>query len=163
TGCCQIINVNTRIMVMPQHRIVVLFVVYLVLSLNVRAQTGRLFTVDSDLSSSLVTDIHQDRSGYIWIATEDGLNKFDGVKFTTYRQNQNKGNSILHNIVRIITEDSAGRMYVGYINGLQYYDQARAEFHSIPFVLQDGVIVDAHVKTIFQRKNGQLLVGTSGY
>src|SRR3546814_776308 len=54
-------------------------------------------------------------------------------------------------------------MYVCYINGLQYYDLATADFHTVPFVLQDGVIVDAHVKSIFQRKNGQLLVGTSGF
>ena len=134
-----------------------------ILSLWGYGQTGRLFTVDSDLSSSLVEDIHQDRSGYIWIATEDGLNKYDGIKFTVYRQNQLLKNSILHNIVRVVTEDSEGRLYIGYINGMQYFDPATADFHTVPFVLDDGVIVDAHVKSIFQRKNGQLLVGTSGF
>src|SRR5690606_7727277 len=60
-------------------------------------------------------------------------------------------------------EDPSGRMYIGYINGLQYYEPATADFHTIPFVLDEGVIVDAHVKAIFQRKDGQLLVGTSGF
>lgn len=144
-------------------KIAVLLVVGFVFALHAGAQTGRLFTVDSDLSSSLITDIHQDRDGYIWIATEDGLNKFDGIRFTMYRQDQQEDSRILHNIVHVITDDAEGRMYVGYINGLQYYDPAGAEFHTIPFVLHNNVIVDAHVKSVFQRKNGQVLVGTSGF
>lgn len=149
--------------VLYHTRVFVQLVVFIFISLKVNGQTGRLFTVDSELSSSMVMDIHQDRTGYIWIATEDGLNKFDGTKFTIYKQNRQDGSPILNNIVRVISEDADGRMYVGYINGLQYYDPATTEFHTIPFVLKSGVTVDAHVKTIFQRKNGQLLVGTSGY
>nr|WP_255539718.1 two-component regulator propeller domain-containing protein [Parapedobacter sp. ISTM3] len=130
---------------------------------DVRGQTGKLFTVGSELSSSMVIDIHQDRSGYIWIATEDGLNKFDGTNFTIYKQNPQEANSMLNNIVRVISEDAYGKMYIGYINGLQYHDPATKEFHTIPFILQGGITIDAHVMTICQRKNGQLLVGTSGY
>ncbi len=144
-------------------RIAVQLALYFAFSVESYAQTGKLFTVDSDLSSSLVTDIHQDRRGYVWIATEDGLNKYDGIKFTIFRQNQQVKNSILHNIVRVLTEDDAGRMYIGYINGLQYFEPATADFHTIPFVLNEGVIVDAHVKSVFQRRNGQILVGTSGF
>lgn len=138
---------------------VILFLIMPVITLG---QTGKLFTIDSDLSSSMVMDVYQDRSGYIWIATEDGLNKYDGLKFTTYRQHAHQKHSILNNNVRSIFEDSSGRMYVGYINGLQYYDPARDEFHTIPLV-DNSVLLDRNVKSICQRKGGRLLVGTSGY
>lgn len=138
-------------------------VVLVFISSEISGQTGKLFTVDSELSSSMVMDIHQDRNGYIWIATEDGLNKYDGTKFTIYKQNRHEPNSMLNNIVRVIAEGADGRMYIGYINGLQYHDPATKEFHTIPFLLHEGMTIDAHVKSICQRKNGQLLVGTSGY
>src|SRR5690606_10424589 len=132
-------------------------------SFAAKGQTGRLFTVDSELSSSLVIDIHQDRSGFIWIATEDGLTRFDGVTFNTYRQDRSQRSPILSNIARVIAEDVDGRMYVGYINGLQYYDSGTDQFHTIPLLQWGDQPVEAHVQSIYQRKNGQLLVGTSGY
>ena len=132
-------------------------------SFAAKGQTGRLFTVDSELSSSLVIDIHQDRSGFIWIATGDGLTRFDGITFNTYRQDRSQRSPILSNITRAIAEDADGRMYVGYINGLQYYDSGTDQFHTIPLLLWGGRPMEAHVQSIYQRKNGQLLVGTSGY
>src|SRR3546814_4642507 len=54
-------------------------------------------------------------------------------------------------------------MYVGYINGLQYYDSGTDEFHTIPLLQWGDRPVEAHVQSIYQRKNGQLLLGTSGY
>src|SRR3546814_7915468 len=100
-------------------------------SVTAKGQTGRLFTVDSELSSSLVIDIHQDRSGFIWIATGDGLTRFDGITFNTYRQDRSQRSPILSNITRAIAEDADGRMYVGYIKGVQYYDSGTDEFHTI--------------------------------
>lgn len=126
------------------------------------AQSGEFFTVDSDLSSSMVTDIFQDQYGFIWVATEDGLNRFDGSKITVYRNDVHSPNMVLNDVIRVLGEDAAGTMFVGYINGLQYYDAARNEFHNVPLRM-DGEVVSPHVRTIYQRKNGQLLVGTSGY
>ncbi|MBK1439558.1 response regulator [Parapedobacter sp. ISTM3] len=127
------------------------------------AQSGKLFTVDSELSSSMVTDVHQGRSGYVWIATEDGLNRFDGIKFKVYRHNEHDPHSVLNDMALVLAEDKQGQMYVGYINGVQYYDAASDSFHHIPLKLQNGQEIAAHVLTIVQRKNGQMLVGTSGH
>ena len=54
----------------------------LCLSITSYGQEGKMFTVDKDLSSSMLNKIYQDRDGIIWIATEDGLNRYDGAKFT---------------------------------------------------------------------------------
>ena len=54
----------------------------LLFSLLCNGQSPKLFTTDKELSSSLINQIYQDRNGFIWIATEDGLNRYDGAKFT---------------------------------------------------------------------------------
>ena len=44
------------------------------------------YTTTQGLSQGSVIDIHQDKTGYIWFGTREGLNKFDGTKFETFRQ-----------------------------------------------------------------------------
>ena len=61
---------------------------------------------DKDLSNSLINYIYQDKRDYIWIATEDGLNKFDGVKFSIYKNDLNDSTSLKNNYVRCMYEDS---------------------------------------------------------
>ena len=52
-----------------------------------KAQTGKFYSTDKELSNSLINAVYQDRKGFIWIATENGLNKFDGTRFMTYYKN----------------------------------------------------------------------------
>src|SRR5690606_10886564 len=96
-----------------------------------KAQSGELFTVESELSSSMVTDIFQSQYGFVWIATADGLNRFDGSKITVYRNDVHSPDMVLNDVVRVLGEDARGTMYVGYINGLQYYDAASNVFHDV--------------------------------
>ncbi|MEZ0485492.1 two-component regulator propeller domain-containing protein [Fibrella aquatica] len=140
-----------------------LFILCLWWPINSMGQTGKLFSVETGLSGSLVTDLWQDQSGFIWIATEDGLNRFDGIKFTVYRHDKKDSTSLLNNQVHVLYADKNARMYVGSIEGLQYYDPATDSFHIIPLILPNGQSISANVTTICQRKNGDLLVGTSGH
>jgi signal transduction histidine kinase/ligand-binding sensor domain-containing protein/DNA-binding response OmpR family regulator len=126
-------------------------------------QSAKFFSVENGLSSSMVTDIHQDRNGFVWIATEDGLNRFDGIKFTIYRQEKSHSTGVLSNFIQVLFEDRSGRMYTGSINGLQYYDPATDAFRTIPLMDGQNRIHNVRILTICQRSNGDLLVGTSGY
>ncbi|MDT0688767.1 two-component regulator propeller domain-containing protein [Salegentibacter sp. F188] len=126
------------------------------------AQSGRLFSTDSQLSSSLVNDVHQDSKGFIWIATEDGLNRYDGSKFTIFKQNHEDSKSLLNNYVKEVFEDSKNRLYFGFFNGLQIYDHATEDFKEIPLLLENNDPFNAHVLCMLERKNGDVLVGTSG-
>ena len=72
----------------------------LLFSLLCNGQSPKLFTTDKELSSSLINQIYQDRNGFIWIATEDGLNRYDGAKFTIYKHEPNNEHSLAHNFVR---------------------------------------------------------------
>lgn len=135
---------------------------FLFISISGYAQSGKLFTVDNELSSSLINDVYQDKNELIWIATNDGLNRYDGSKFTIYKQNDKNSNSLLHNLVRIIFEDSQGHLLIGLFNGLQLYDYATDTFTEIPLILEDGRKYNSHVLTMVERKNGDVLIGTSG-
>lgn len=126
------------------------------------AQSGKLFTVDRELSSSMVNDVYQDSNGLIWIATEDGLNRYDGSKFTSYKQHDKKPHSLLNNYVRVVLEDRKGHLLIGFFNGLQHYDYATDTFKDIPLILLSGDRYASHVLTILERKNGDVLIGTSG-
>ena len=95
---------------------------YLLLSILCYGQKGKLFTVDSELSSSMINSIYQDKEGIIWIATEDGLNRYDGAKFSVYKHNAYDEHSLLNNYVRILFEDTKGAFLIGTLNGLQAYD-----------------------------------------
>lgn len=131
--------------------------------LSAYPQAGKLFTVDLELSNSLIYDVFQDSKGVIWVATEDGLNRYDGSKFTTYKYDKQDANSLLNNYVRLLFEDRQGHLLIGFYNGLQLYDRATETFRKIPLVVNEGEHFDAHVITITQRQGGEILVGTSGY
>lgn len=127
------------------------------------AQSDRLFTADKELSNNLINQVYQDQRGIIWIATEDGLNSYDGSKFTIYKHNSQEENSLLNSYVHTLFEDSRGLFYIGLFNGLQTYDYATDTFSKIPLFLDNGEIFDAHVTAILERNNGDVLIGTSGH
>jgi ligand-binding sensor domain-containing protein/signal transduction histidine kinase/DNA-binding response OmpR family regulator len=143
-----------------QCPILILFVSAL---LHGYAQPGKLFTVDAELSSSMVHDIYQDHHQVIWIATDNGLNRYDGSKFTVYRSNKSDSTSLLHDYVRSVLEDRKGRLFIGLVNGLQVYDHACDRFQNIPLLLLNGNPFPAHITSIIERKNGDMLIGTTGH
>ena len=114
-------------------------------------QNGKIFSADSELSSSLINAIFQDQKGYVWIATEDGLNKYDGAKFVTYKHSEKDSTSILNNYVKSIYEDKEHNLYFGFFNGLQIYDHGRDSFQQIHLSIDESFTYDAHVTKIIQR------------
>ena len=126
------------------------------------AQIGTFYTTDNDLiSSSLINYIYQDRRDYIWIATEDGLNKYNGVKFTIYKNRLNDSTTIKNNYVRSLFEDSFGRFWVGCINGLHLYDRATDRFTEIN-LYNNQLLISPHITSIIESKNHDIWMTTSG-
>jgi ligand-binding sensor domain-containing protein len=80
------------------------------------------FDVEQGLSSNWVRDIAQDKKGYIWLATSDGLNRFDGYNFKVYKRNEEDSKSLLVNYVRSIFVDNEDVLWVGYNGGISRYD-----------------------------------------
>ncbi|MCR4957788.1 MAG: helix-turn-helix domain-containing protein [Prevotella sp.] len=118
-----------------------------------------LFYSSDKLSNSVINGICQDQKGYIWIATEYGLNRFDGYRFTPFLNQPDDSTSLCYNVVCCITCDSRNRLWVGTSKGLQRYDDATGTFITYPF--PEGV--KPRVSDLFETNDGRLLIGTSGY
>lgn len=137
-----------------------LLTLFLFLSAVCYGQSYKLYTTDKELSSSLINKIYQDRNGMIWIATEDGLNRYDGAKFTIYKHEAENEHSLCHNYVRTLFEDSKGNLIIGTYNGLQLYDPATDSF-SLRAKWEDGEIFDSSIISILERKNGEIWISGS--
>lgn len=118
-----------------------------------------LFFANDRLSNTCVTSICQDKEGYIWIGTENGLNRFDGYKFSTYKNNPQDTTSLMFNNITKLFCDRQGNLWVGTNNGLQRYDPARDCFVSYHSPLFNR----CRITDINQLPDGQVIVGTAGY
>lgn len=84
--------------------------------------------LNEGLSQSTVFDITQDKSGNLWFATYNGLNKYDGYSFTVYQHNEKDSYSIGSDIIRTLFTDSDGNIWIGTYEGLSLYEEDRDRF-----------------------------------
>lgn len=94
------------------------FVALLWISYHLAWSQGGLFFGSDKLSNTNITSICQDKSGYIWIGTENGLNRFDGYKFTVYKNDPQDTTSLMFNTVNKVFCDKSGNLWVGTNTGL---------------------------------------------
>jgi len=109
----------------------VAFLVILFVSGNLFSQNKyrlKNFSTTDGLSQSSVIAIHQDKLGQMWFGTRDGLNKYDGSRFTVFRNDVNDKSSISNNDILAIAEDNLGKIWVGTYNGLNCYDPVSNKF-----------------------------------
>lgn len=80
-------------------------------------QTSKLkfdaLTIQDGLSQGMVNDILRDRFGFMWFATKDGLNCYDGYQFSIFKHDVNDYNSLADNFVKVLFEDAEGRLWIG--------------------------------------------------
>lgn len=96
----------------------------------------RYLTQKDGLSSTFVNCIGQDSTGFIWIGTNNGLNRYDGLHFKTYWSRLADSTQLPHiNITHIFTQRS-GKLWIGTMRGLALYDSQNDSFKRIKF---DGV------------------------
>lgn len=113
--------------------VIMLTLLILTLSVNMYAQKPDIefehISIEDGLSQTGVVGILQDSKGFMWFATQDGLNQCDGNLFTIYKHIQNDPNSLIHNRINSICEDSQGHIWVAtYGGGLSRYDRATKRF-----------------------------------
>lgn len=85
------------------------------------------YTIEEGLSQSQVTSIEQDNSGYIWIATQDGLNRFDGFNFRVLKNDPTNVNSIPNNYIHCILKDHKGSLWFGTNRGIGKLDPSTGQ------------------------------------
>lgn len=91
-------------------------------------------SIDQGLSHTTVFDLLQDKGGNLWIATADGLNKYDSYLFTIYRHRHNDTLSLADNMIRCLKNDSSGLLWIGTMGGLSQYDASKNCFYNYTFI-----------------------------
>ena len=104
----------------------------------------RYLNSDDGLSQVSINDLLYDSEGYLWVATQDGLNRYNGQKFTVFKNKRNDPTTIAGNLTNTLMEDDKGRIWVGCINhGVSIFNRCSSTFKSVEFkgVLSEQIIV----------------------
>lgn len=119
-------------------------------------------TIEDGLSQSTINGIVQDRHGFIWIATQDGLNRYDGYTFTCYKNDPQNVNSLSGNNIFSLVQDTRGIMWIGTSgNGLDRYDpELETVTHYRHNPNDSGSLADDFVKVVLVDRQGRIWVGT---
>jgi len=139
--------------------------VSLILPFAILANTFTIYTSDNGLSQNTVNDIVQDSAGFLWIATQDGLNFFDGSQFITFYNIPDDSASLSHNFIHTVYVDGQN-VWIGTKNGLNKlaYDSLKNKIYFERFFpTQSGGsgATSDNITAIYRDSRNNLFVGTS--
>jgi ligand-binding sensor domain-containing protein/serine phosphatase RsbU (regulator of sigma subunit) len=140
----------------------ILFSVVGILFPSQRDLRVRRISLQEGLSQSRVPCILQDHKGFMWFGTQDGLNKYDGYAFKTYRPEPGNPNSLSGNDITSIFEDSRGMLWIGALGaGLNKFDREKEKFTHFRFQPGDPTSLSHDiVRVIHEDRSGTLWIGT---
>lgn len=87
-----------------------------------------MLNIESGMSQSWVMALHVDSSGFLWVGTQGGLNRYDGYSFRKYKSDPLDEYSLSNNVVTSICEGKDGNLWVGTANGLSFLDRQTGKF-----------------------------------
>lgn len=117
------------------------------------------FSVQEGLSDSFVNCLLQDRTGFIWFGTDDGLNRFDGYEIKVYRNHLNDEFSISENIIWALWEDHSGNLWIGTKSGgLNKYDPLTNKFEH--WKLDSTSTEEINITYIYEDSKSNIWIGT---
>ena len=139
----------------------VLLILACLFALTTGAQNGKLFNTDNQLSSNLATQVFQDKNGFIWIATRNGLNAYDGYNFSVMKKNSSNAPGLTSNFINCLSENERGQLLLGTNNSLLLYNGS--QFEKIPLLDSKGKPLTTYVTQVYPLKNKDIAIATSGY
>ncbi|NNM33394.1 MAG: hypothetical protein HKO53_10025 [Gemmatimonadetes bacterium] len=116
---------------------------------------------EAGLSHQTVHAIVQDRLGFLWVGTADGLNRFDGYEFRVYRRGEQDGAAPTENLVWDLLEDSSGQLWVATGGGVLRYNRPSDRFDRIPGPF-DRSGLEIFPSRFHESREGRLLMATPG-
>jgi signal transduction histidine kinase/DNA-binding response OmpR family regulator/ligand-binding sensor domain-containing protein len=97
---------------------------------NAQSSIFERVTIEHGLSQGMIYDVLQTKDGFLWIATKDGLNRYDGYNFKVFSNDPFDAYSVAENTITTLFEDSRGWLWVGTDSkGVDIYDRKSGRFH----------------------------------
>ena len=113
---------------------------------------------EAGLSQSNVTSILQDKLGFMWFGTRDGLNRYDGYQFTVFRHTEGDTNTIANNFISSLLDDGNGGVWIGtWGGGVEHYNRQKKIFEH-PFMSLAGAFINSLTKDA----DGNIWICTDG-
>ncbi len=142
-----------------------IFLVGTPVSANAMARNIRFsaVSIEDGLSQSSVNSIVQDKTGFMWFGTENGLNRYDGYTFTVYKDDPQEAQHLTNRWVWDVYEDSRGIVWIGTKGGLNRWDPDSESFTH--FNHDDKVptsLSHDDVRVVYEDSRGTLWIGTDG-
>ncbi|TAD84063.1 MAG: response regulator [Bacteroidetes bacterium] len=128
------------------------------------SQKADIISVNEGLSQGMVFDIIQSRDGYMWIATKDGLNRYDGYRFKTYSPDTFDPFSIAASEIWGLFEDKKGRIWAFYNGGIDVFIPETGRFYHVPKNLIPGFSFGADYLTcrVTEDGDGSIWIAENG-
>lgn len=143
----------------------VIAIVFILLSQPVSASP--LFNVDKiglkeGLSNSEIRCIFQDRKGFLWFGTYNGLNRYDGYDFRVYRNQPEDTTSIIHSYVNCIAEDSVNKLWIGTRQGISVLNPLTEQFAAAYVIRPGGALarITNYIRDIQLDQHGHIYAAT---
>ena len=119
-------------------------------------------TIEDGLSNNFIRVIYQDRLGFIWIGTQNGLNRYDGYDIEVFEPIPGDANSLSNVKIMALLEDRAGTLWVGTGDGLNRFDRELEQFQRfLPSPGKAGSLNAGLITALAQTDADSLWVGTS--
>ena len=146
---------------MTWHRIWLCGSIWGLLLLHAGAQPGQLrfehLTVEEGLPVNIVHHIGQDTTGFLWFGTKDGLSRFDGFSFRTFRHEPDDPYGLCNNNVQVVFPARDGRLWIGTYGGLNHFDPVQERFLAYRLFADDP---GTSISSLASDVHDQLWVGT---
>jgi len=146
-----------------RRHILFIFSLWVLGLLSLDAQNVFFFSSKQGLSNSRVRNIYEDSRHNIWLTTQNGLNRYDGVKMNVYRHEIGNEASLQHDQTTCVFEYEKDHLLVGTGGGVQLYDYATDKFVPIPFIRMEGDTINPHTVSIARIQQKRVIVCFAGY
>lgn len=137
------------------------FVAYFSASSFSYAQNVRFsaITTAEGLSQNTITALIQDKQGFLWIGTPDGLHRYDGYSFVDYKHLPNDSTSLINNSITSLAEDKNGNIWVGTEKGISKWIRSQNIFEQVKFN-HTGAIPHQEIHSLFKDNKDNIWVGS---
>ncbi len=120
-----------------------------------------LYSQEHGLSNNQIHCVLQDKKGWVWIGTSQGVCRFDGYRFTVFKNDPDDSTSLKGSLVRTIFEDHLGQLWIGTENGgLNKFDREKECFQQLFYKGEQAPLRNVSVASIQEDGQGNLWIGT---